>query len=141
VFVTAQTALRIERAEAALTRAIGEAVGAFVRAIDAGVAAYGRPGSPTNKVIGAGLDVAIDETELAAVEQAVPELRVELCTLAVPESGIALTKRGYRLIGFENVLVRPLAGVPDAAARVERVAASGTPASGRKSTFSNPIRL
>jgi len=121
VFVTAESALRIERAEAAVTRAIGEAVGAFVRAIGAGVAAYGRPGSPTNKIIGSGLDAPIDEVELASVEQAVPELRVELCTLASPESSIALTKRGYRLIGFENVLVRPLAAVPPTALRVERV--------------------
>ena len=113
--------MRIERAEAAVSRAIGEAVGAFVRAIGAGVAAYGRPGAPTNKIIGAGIDAPIDEAELAAVEQAVPELRVELCTLAVPESSLALTKRGYRLIGFENVLVRSLAAVPPTALRVERV--------------------
>jgi hypothetical protein len=121
VFVTATSALRIERAEAAVTRAVGEAVGAFVRTIGTGVAAYGRPGSPTNKIIGAGLAEPIDEAALAAIEQAVPELRVELCTLAVPESSLALTKRGYHLIGFENVLVRPLRAVPKPAARVERV--------------------
>ena len=35
------------------------------------------------------------------------ELRVELATLADPAAGILLTRRGYELVGYENVLGLP----------------------------------
>jgi hypothetical protein len=137
MFVSTTTAQRIERAEADTTRAMTEALiasgrapGAFVRALGAGVAAWVRPGSPMNKVIGAGVEAPLDEAALAAVEEALrahdEPVRVELATLAVPESGSSLTARGYRLLGFENVLVRPLSAPGPARApdvRIERVTA------------------
>src|SRR6185369_14594957 len=57
----------------------------------------------------AGLGFApIDEDALARVERAYDarnaELRVELATLADPSAGILLTRRGYELAGYENVL-------------------------------------
>src|SRR5207247_697890 len=36
------------------------------------------------------------------------ELRVELATVADPAVGILLTRRGYELVGYENVLGLPL---------------------------------
>jgi hypothetical protein len=81
-----------------------------------------------NKVIGAGLAAPIDIDALAALEAALAPanepVRVELATLAVPETGASLTARGYRLIGFENVLACRLPAALPAVApavRIERV--------------------
>ena len=137
MFVNTTTALRVDEAEAALTRSVVEAViasgrasGAFLRTLGSGVAAYLRPGSPMNKVIGVGFDGPIDEDALADIEQEHrlrgEPVRVELSTLARPESAAQLSARGYRLLGFENVLVRSLATAPTppvAEVRVERVSA------------------
>jgi hypothetical protein len=147
MFVNTTTALRIDHAEAALARSVVEAViasgrapGAFLRTLGSGVAAYLRPGSPMNKVIGVGFDEPIDEDALADIEQELrargEPVRVELSTLALPESAAQLTERGYRLLGFENVLVRSLATAPSAPVaevRVERVSA-GTVNAWRKVT-------
>lgn len=138
MFVNTTTAARIERAEAELTRGVVAAAmvsrsapAAFVRALGDGVAAYVRPGSPMNKVIGAGLAEPIHESVLAGIEEMfrarTEPTRVELSTLARPESGLALTARGYRLVGFENVLVRVLSSptVPSVVGvRVDRVTAA-----------------
>ena len=69
------TARRIEEAEAGLTRAVvegviadGDAPRAFLRQLGGAIAAYIRPGSPMNKLIGAGLTAPIPETELEKVE-------------------------------------------------------------------------
>lgn len=130
MFADTTIAARIERAEAQVTRAMAGALTgsrsapeAVVIPIGPGVAAFVRQGSPMNKVIGVGLDAPIDDPALGGVERVFDGLhepvRVELSTLAVPESGQQLTARGYRLLGFENVLARRLAGV--AAPRAERV--------------------
>jgi GNAT superfamily N-acetyltransferase len=116
MFVTATMARRIEHAEAEVTRSVitsaRHAPNAFWRPFDSGVASYLRPDSPMNKVIGVGLDAPIDpvalsglETELRARSDVV---RVELATVAIAASGILLTERGYRLLGFEDVWLRPL---------------------------------
>jgi GNAT superfamily N-acetyltransferase len=140
MFVSMTTAIRVERAEAEMTRTMADAViasgrapDAFVRTLGAGVAAYVRPRSPMNKVIGVGLDAPIERSGLAGLEAALrardEPVRIELATLAVPESGPSLSARGYHLLGFENVLVRPpSAPVPRASdVRIERV----TPATER----------
>jgi GNAT superfamily N-acetyltransferase len=137
MFVNVATAARIERSEVETTRALAGAVTAsghapdgFVRPFGAGVAAYVREGSPMNKVIGVGIEAPIDEATLAEVEAAMrtrgEPVRIELATLALAESGALLTARGYRLLGFENLLVRPLSAVAGGApggsgVRVERV--------------------
>jgi GNAT superfamily N-acetyltransferase len=68
-----------------------------------------------NRVIGIGLEEGpLDEGELARVEAAWwgrgEAVRIEVSTLADPAIGVQLTGRGYRLVGFENVLGRPLDG-------------------------------
>src|SRR5262249_42642275 len=111
-------AKRVESAEARMTQdaalAIGNRDGArsFARAIGGGIAAYIRPGSPLNKIIGAGIYEPLDMALLAELEALYLErnepVRVELSTLAATETGLELTKRGYRLHGFEIVLGRSL---------------------------------
>jgi GNAT superfamily N-acetyltransferase len=77
-----------------------------------GVATYSGAGSPLNKVAGLGFDGSVDASELADVECRFAERRspvqVELASLADPSVGRLLTSRGYRLVGFENVLGRDL---------------------------------
>ena len=85
--------------------------------IAGGAAVLWGPGSPFNKVIAVGFDGLLDPAAWASIEsvhadRGVP-LQVELSTLADPSVAAWLTERGYRLVGFENVLARELgAGAP-----------------------------
>jgi GNAT superfamily N-acetyltransferase len=111
-------AARIERAEcetvlafAARLRESGTDV--MIREIGGASAVFAGPGQPINKLAGLGF-APIDEAALTDVESAYDarqaELRVELATLADPAAGILLTRRGYELVGYENVLGLPLDG-------------------------------
>ncbi|HEX5059884.1 MAG TPA: GNAT family N-acetyltransferase [Kofleriaceae bacterium] len=138
MFVDIATALRIEHAEASMMRDMVNALvgtsrapAAFVRDLGMGTATYVRASSPLNKVIGAGIDAPIDAALLGATERAFDSkgepVRVELSTLADPQTYPLLAERGYRLLGFENVLARSLVGVgptPVANVRIETVTAS-----------------
>src|SRR5262249_47768754 len=85
---------------------------AFVERIGGGVAAYMAPSSPMNKMIGVGFDDPPDDAGLDAIEARFRErkerLQAEVATLADPAFGARLTRRGYVLEGFENVLGRPI---------------------------------
>jgi GNAT superfamily N-acetyltransferase len=122
LFCGTELAARIERAEAdmiasaatACGRASGANTGAFVMRLAGGVASFARPGAPMNKVVGLGFSGRLDSDELDAVERAFGArelpVQVELSSLADPAAGALLTERGYRLIGFENVLGLRLGG-------------------------------
>jgi GNAT superfamily N-acetyltransferase len=119
LFADVSLAARIENAECGLLRDSAAAVarrrgddGVLVQPIAGGVAVYTGEGSPLNKVAGLGFAGPVDAAELAAVERAyaaagVP-VQVELSCLAEASIGTLLTGRGYRLVGFENVLGRRL---------------------------------
>ena len=141
MFIDQTAARRIEAAEAQLMRAMVSAVActaraaaAFAHELGAGAATFIRVGSPMNKVIGVGLDAPVDEAALAAIEAAYraagEPVRIELATLADPRTYEQLTTRGYRLLGFENVLVRALAdaAAPATDIRVEHVTEATLPA-------------
>jgi Acetyltransferase (GNAT) domain len=115
MFVDTNLALKIEAAEARLTydtvlSILDSTSGsrAFAYKIGGGVAAFARPGSPMNKVIGVGMSSLISDSELTEIESLYRDrseaVRVELSTLALADNGRRLTERGYRLLGFENVL-------------------------------------
>ncbi|HSD28547.1 MAG TPA: GNAT family N-acetyltransferase [Vicinamibacteria bacterium] len=119
LFASTSLAARVERAEARLmadgAAAAGRrhpATGVFAVPLAGGFATYTGPGSPLNKVAGLGFAGSLDEGELDAVEKAYAErsspVQVELSCLADPSIGALLTRRGYTLVGFENVLGRPL---------------------------------
>jgi GNAT superfamily N-acetyltransferase len=82
--------------------------GDLLRPIAGGLAAFTGEGSPLNKVAGLGFSGPIDLAELEAVERtfaaAGAPVQVELSCLAEAGTGALLTSRGYRLVGFENVL-------------------------------------
>jgi GNAT superfamily N-acetyltransferase len=106
-------AARIERAECQTVLAFAaqmQARGADVMIHEIGgtSAVFGGSGQPFNKLAGLGFAEPIDEDAMARVERDYDargaELRVELSTLADPSAGLLLTRRGYELAGYENVL-------------------------------------
>jgi ribosomal protein S18 acetylase RimI-like enzyme len=119
-------AARIERAEARLladgvvsvARRAGAEAGVFSRPLAGGRAAFTEPGSPLNKVAGLGFEGLPPEPELDEVEREFARrecpVRVEQSSLADPSVGAFLTRRGYVLEGFEDVLglALPAAGLP-----------------------------
>lgn len=122
MFASPDLAHRVDLVEAALVGAVVSrvrerrpAVGAFATNIAGGWALFAGVGNPVNKVIGIGFDTPPDEAEFAAVERAHEtlgaEVRAEVATLARAETHTWLSRRGYHLQGFENVLGQPLSGV------------------------------
>lgn len=112
LFATTTLAARVEKAEAAIAAEFARAArvrgkDVMLEPIGGTTAVYGGPGEPFNKIAGLGF-APLDESALAALEARYDarqaEIRVEQATLADPSVAIALTRRGYELIGYENVL-------------------------------------
>ena len=115
LFAGIELATRVERAERALikesalaTFGRGPQERVLVLPIGSGLAVWAGAGSPLSKVVGVGMGSAFEEHELEAVEQAFAEreapVQFEVSTLADPAVAERLTRRGYVLLGFENVL-------------------------------------
>ena len=113
-------ARRIERAEASLVEEGASAAaqragdrGVFAHRLNGGVAAFTDDGSPFNKVAGLGFDGVPSSDDLDRIEAEFTirhaPVQFEISTLADPDLFRTLTRRGYELVGFENVLGRPLA--------------------------------
>ena len=118
MFVSIDLAARIEMAEAHLSAALGRIAAArrpdmaFVEPIAGGVAVFTGPSSPANKMIGVGFEGVPSDEALAAVEGKFEArgaaLQAEVATLAEAALAATLSRRGYVLQGFENVLGRRL---------------------------------
>jgi ribosomal protein S18 acetylase RimI-like enzyme len=118
LFATATLARRIEQAECSLVadmaRAVSRRLGAdavVIAPIAGGSAISAGIGSPLNKLAGIGFE-PVDDSVLGVIEgeferRGIP-LQVELSSLASPGIAAMLTRRGYTLTGFENVLGLPL---------------------------------
>lgn len=138
LFADHALACRIERAECQLTTEVAQVIaaragGVFVAALSGGAAVHVGFDAPFNKMIGVGLDGPLDEAALFSIERefaarAAP-LQVELATLADNSVASSLTRRGYVLVAFENVL-----GLRLDAARVSELAARVPPAALRIET-------
>jgi len=126
MFATQALAARIDRAEARMCAEFADLAArarpssrVTVMPLASGLAVYAGPGAPVNKVIGLGLGDPLDEAALAVVESEWASreepVRVELSTMDDGAVARLLTSRGYRLLGFENVLGRAL-GVDDTGA-------------------------
>lgn len=121
LFASTELARRIEAAErdwieectAASARRAGKD-SAFCLAIGGGAAAFSGTESPFTKVVGLGFEGVPAGAALERVESEFEErgagVQVELCALAQAGVAEALTRRGYALVGFENVLGRALDG-------------------------------
>jgi ribosomal protein S18 acetylase RimI-like enzyme len=114
--LTATTSLarRIEQAESSLIAGMGRSTAGrlgndrvIVSSIGGGAAVMPGPGSPLSKISGLGFE-PLDEAALDVVERDFSRfqtpVRVELSSLGDPAIGTLLSKRGYALSGFENVL-------------------------------------
>ncbi len=116
VFVSIDLAARIDRAEARLSAALGRIAAArrpetaFVEEVAGGVAVFSSPSSPVNKMIGVGFGGLPSDEALATVEAKFrargAALQAEVSTLADTALAATLSRRGYVLQGFENVLGR-----------------------------------
>ncbi len=117
IFCDPPLAARIDRAEARMCAEFAHLVGSRLPGarvttlpLAGGLAVYAGPGAPMNKVIGVGLGDTLDAGALAEVEAEWESrrepVRVELSTLDDGAAARLLTARGYRLLGFENVLGR-----------------------------------
>lgn len=115
MFVDSRLAARIDRAEGRMCASFAEIVGknhpeerVIALPISGGTGVYAGPGSPMNKLIGLCLNEPLNEKELETIEREWRErnepVRVEISALAVPDAVLALSKRGYQLHGFENLL-------------------------------------
>jgi GNAT superfamily N-acetyltransferase len=122
LFCGVELARRIEHAEAQLIAAGTNAAldrnaeRAFVIPVAGGYACFGDDGMPFNKVVGLGFGGVPSEAVLEEIEAAYAArdaaTQVELANLADPDIGSLLTRRGYILVGFENVLGRTLTVQP-----------------------------
>jgi len=132
LFASVSLAARIERAECRMLLACARALAArrgdvdvIVRELAGGVATFTTPGSPLNKLAGLGFDGPLPLEALEALERTFAErgapLQAEVSSLADPAITALLTRRGYVLQNFENVLARPLP-LPDVAAPIPDVA-------------------
>lgn len=129
LFASVDLAARVEAAECALLTACVAASArrrgeVLARPLAGGLASFVAAGSPLNKIAGLGFAGPVDPADFAAVEDefrrrgAAPQ--VEVATLADPSILALLQDRGYRLVGFENVLACPLpAQAPATAPAIE----------------------
>lgn len=116
IFAGLGLARRIEAAEAAIARgcAEGQADSAILEA-GGGIAVFQGADSPLTQVVGVGLNGPVRPAELDCLEEFFrsrgARVTIDLCPLADPGLVELLADRGYRLVEFNNVLVRPLAGL------------------------------
>ncbi len=118
VFASASVARRIEKAEATLIAEFGHAAGrrygsnkVFICDLAGGTAVAAGPRAPFSKIAGLGvepIDISLLDTVEEAFASTATPVRIELASLANPEVGALLTRRGYVLQGFENVLAKSL---------------------------------
>jgi ribosomal protein S18 acetylase RimI-like enzyme len=119
LFADLALAARIDAAEMRLAADIATAAAqlrpasrAVVLPVAGGQAVYAGPRSPANKVIGLGFGHRLDQDALDTIEAAWRErgepVRFEVATLADASIPALLTRRGYILQGFENVLGRAI---------------------------------
>ncbi len=139
-FATASLVRRIEQAEASLIAGFGRA-GArkqpgdeiYIGTIGGGTAVAAGPLAPMSKIAGLGFE-PIDQDALERVEHEFARrrtpIRAEVASLADPEVGALLSRRGYVLSGFENVLGLDL-GPTGPGGRAPRLAAQSQARSGQ----------
>jgi GNAT superfamily N-acetyltransferase len=125
LFADIALARRTEAAECRLSMDIAESFrgkgrDAFVVPVAGGAVVFAGTESPFNKLIGAGFGDPVDEAVLERAERAYAErgatIRAEVSSLADPATVTTLSRRGYALIGFEDVLGRRLDDLPPAPA-------------------------
>ena len=149
MFVSVETAARIEKAECRLLYEAGQAAlendpdgDVYLQDIAGGIAAYIRAGAPMNKLAGLGFarqDELVSEEELAAALEPIEKafasrgapLQAEVSSLADPAVARLLTRRGYVIENCENVLgcELPSTSLPEMPADIDLSFEEGPPSS------------
>jgi len=112
-------ARRIERAECRLVVDMAKSVArrcgqtdVLISELAGGAAVFAGPGSPLNKWVGLGFGAPLEESRVAELEVEFARRdtapRVELSAFADPSIAAMLTRRGFQLVGHENVLALEL---------------------------------
>jgi hypothetical protein len=116
---TIDLARRVERAEIEFCALAGcTGLGRPLDRFDAGggVALFGKPGSPFNKVLGLGLAGAVRDDDLDGIvrfyEERGSPAQVELCPMAYADVAARLGARGFLVQGFESELGRLQGATP-----------------------------
>ena len=116
-FADAALARRLEAAEALNARGCtASPPGAAFLDIAGGTAIFVGADSPLTQAVGLGLNAAVSEEEVDALEgffrSRGSKVSIDLCPLADPSLLEILGRRGYRANEFNNVLVKRIAGAP-----------------------------
>lgn len=116
IFAGADLARRVEAAEGAIARGCAERQpGSPILEAGGGIAVFQGADSPLTQAVGLGLNGPVREADFAAIEEFFrsrgARVTIDLCPLA--DSGLLalLAEGGYHATEFNNVLVRPLAGL------------------------------
>ncbi len=114
IFADAHLARRVEAAEAANARGCGLREHAAVLEVAGGCAMYMGTGSPLTQAVGIGLNGPVSPVDLRQLETFFrsrgARVSIDLCPLADPGLLFLLAQGGYRVVEFNNVLVKRLAG-------------------------------
>ncbi len=115
ILAGAALARRIEAGEAAIARGCAQGQpGSALLEIAGGIALFQGADSPLTQAVGLGLNGAVGEAELDAMEEFFhtrgAPVTIDLCPLADAGLVESLGRRGYHPTEFNNVLARPLAG-------------------------------
>ena len=93
-----------------------------------GIAAFAGAGSPLTHAIGVGMYGPVGAAELDRIEEfyrsRASSVNLDLCPLADPSLAELLGRREYRVVEFNNVLVRRISDIPLADDRVRQAEAS-----------------
>lgn len=108
---TTDLARRIERTEIDFC-ALAARPNAAVLDAGGGRAVYSGKASPLTKVLGLGIGGTAGDDDLSRIEafyfERQSDVRLELCPLAGADLAQRLSRRGYRVVDFENQLARPM---------------------------------
>jgi hypothetical protein len=114
IFADALLARRLEAAEAANARGTSGQAGAAILEMAGGCAIFVGAESPLTHAVGVGLNGPVGRGQVDAIETFFrsrgAKSTFDLCPLADPGLVEELSRRGYGIAEFNNVLVRPLAG-------------------------------
>ena len=121
IFASFPLAARLERADAtnaahavqSYARLHPES-GAAVIVAAGGFATFASPGSPMTHAVGVGMNGPVAGTDIDEIEQffrnrGCSSVNIDLCPLAAPSLCEELGRRGYRIVEYNNVLVRRVA--------------------------------
>jgi GNAT superfamily N-acetyltransferase len=129
IFADAALARRLEAAEAANARGTSGQPGSAVLEVAGGCVIFAGGDSPLTHAVGVGLNGPVPEARIAEIETFFrsrgAKSTFDVCPLANPQFVETLSRHGYGVTEFNNVLVKPLVGTEIALTQRARRALAG----------------